>query len=130
MAPATEAAQPVTATPAAAEAQPAATPPADARTALEQKMKELDNPQNQPTSAPGAVSQSPAQAGVPNSPGQNTAVIPGKSLGLKSIEAPYVPITEAQQAQLQDLLAKYKANELTPAEYHRQRVEILAHHQP
>jgi hypothetical protein len=71
--------------------------------------------------------QSPPQSGVPNQPSQVTAKVPGPELGLKSIEAPYVPISEAQQAQLQDLLAKYKANEITPAEYHRQRAEILAH---
>ena len=61
-----------------------------------------------------------------NPPSQVTAKVPGKELGLKAIEAPYVPITAAQEEQLQDLLAKYKANEVTPAEYHKRRAEILA----
>ena len=55
------------------------------------------------------------------------AFSPGKELGLKPIVAPPLPITAAQEAQLQSLLAKYKANEITPAEYQRQRAEILAH---
>jgi hypothetical protein len=81
--------------------------------------------------APSVVAPSPApQPGIPNRPSQVTAKVPSKELGLKSIESPYVPISPAQQAQLDDLLAKYKANEITPVEYHKQRAEILAQHQP
>jgi hypothetical protein len=104
-----------------------------ARAALEQKMNELNQsqPQPVPASAPSAMSQASApQAGMPNPPSQVTAKVPGKELGLKSIEAPNLPITAAQQAQLDDLLAKYKANEITPLEYHKQRAAILAQPQP
>jgi hypothetical protein len=128
-APGTETAQPTAAAPAPAEAQPAA-PQDAARAALEQKLNDLNKSQTLPAPASGAVSPSPTRAGVPNSASQVSAVVPGKELGLKSIEAPNVPVSEAQQAQLQELLAKYKANEITPAEYHRQRAEILARPQP
>ena len=57
---------------------------------------------------------------------QINAIYPGKELGLKPIEAPPLPITAAQEAQLQALLAKYKANQITPEEYQKQRAEILA----
>lgn len=42
--------------------------------------------------------------------------------------APPLPITAAQQAQLQELLAKYMANEISPEEYHTQRAAILGEH--
>ncbi len=99
-------------------------------------MNELDHSQGLPVSSstapisssiPTVVSQ---QTGMPNPPSQVTAVVPGKELGLDSIEAPYVPITAAQEAQLDNLLARYKANEITPLEYHKQRAAILTRHQP
>lgn len=51
---------------------------------------------------------------------------PGKELGLKPIEAPALPISADKQARLQALLAKYKADQITPEEYQKQRGEILA----
>jgi colicin import membrane protein len=50
----------------------------------------------------------------------------GKELGLKPIAAPALPISAAKQEQLQALLAKYRADQITPAEYQAQRAEILA----
>jgi hypothetical protein len=64
--------------------------------------------------------------GVKSPTNQVDATFPGKGLGLKPIEAPALPISAAQEAQLQALLAKYKANQITPGEYHKQRAEILA----
>jgi hypothetical protein len=64
--------------------------------------------------------------GVMSATNQIGAIYTGRELGLKPIESPLLPITAAQQAQLQALLAKYKANQITPEEYHRQRAEILA----
>jgi hypothetical protein len=57
---------------------------------------------------------------------QISAIYTGKELGLKPIESPLLPITSAQEAQLQALLAKYKANQISPAEYQKQRADILA----
>jgi hypothetical protein len=85
------------------------------------------------TPATGAVPQSPAmpatikpKPGVMSASNQISAIFTGKELGFKPIESPLLPVSAAQQAQLQALLAKYKANQVTPEEYHKQRAEILA----
>jgi len=72
------------------------------------------------TAAPTAV-----KPGVPSSPDQINSAVPGNQLGLKPIESPLLPISASQHAQLDALLAKYKANEITPEEYHKQRAAIL-----
>ena len=51
---------------------------------------------------------------------------PGKDLGMKPIAAPALPIAASKEEQLQALLAKYKADQLSPEEYHKQRADILA----
>lgn len=58
---------------------------------------------------------------------QINAIYTGKELGLKPLDSPLLPITAVQEAQLQALLARYKANQITPEEYQKQRAEILAH---
>jgi len=50
---------------------------------------------------------------------------PGKDLGMKPIAAPALPINATKEEKLQALLAKYKADQLSPEEYHKQRAEIL-----
>jgi hypothetical protein len=47
-------------------------------------------------------------------------------LGLPAIPAPALPISAAKQEQLEALLAKYKADQITPEEYQTQRAAILA----
>jgi hypothetical protein len=47
-------------------------------------------------------------------------------LGLTPIEAPPLPISAAKQEQLQAILEKYKADQISPAEYQTQRAAILA----
>jgi hypothetical protein len=49
---------------------------------------------------------------------------------LKPIESPLLPISTAQETQLQALLAKYKSNQITPEEYYKQRLEILTQKAP
>jgi hypothetical protein len=115
---------------------PAASVQVDAaRAALEQKLNELDKsparPARAPTTAPIAapiivVSPNPAKTGVMSPTNLINANIPTKELGLKAIEPPLVPVSASQEAQLLDLLAKYKANQISPQEYHKQRAEILA----
>jgi colicin import membrane protein len=46
--------------------------------------------------------------------------------GFKPIEAPALPISAEKQALLAELLRKYKADEITPEEYFKQKVKILA----
>jgi hypothetical protein len=50
----------------------------------------------------------------------------GKSLGLKQIEAPPVPVSAQKEMELQALLAKYMANQISPDEYQKARAVILA----
>ena len=54
------------------------------------------------------------------------AYYPGKDLGLKKIDAPALPITTSKGERLQALLEKYKADKLSPEDYHKQRSVILA----
>jgi hypothetical protein len=83
-----------------------------------------------PTVAP--VAQTPVMPavvkvtpGVMSATNQINAIYTGKELGLKPVDSPLLPVSANQQAQLQALLAKYKANQITPEEYHKQRAEIL-----
>ena len=85
------------------------------------------------TPAAGTTLQSPVmpatmkvKPGVMSATNQINAIYTGKELGLKPIESPLLPVSATQQAQLQALLAKYKANQISPEEYHNQRAEILA----
>jgi len=66
------------------------------------------------------------KSGVKSPANQVDVIFSGKDLGLKPIEAPALPITSAKEAQLQALLAKYKADQITSGEYQKQRAEILA----
>jgi len=85
------------------------------------------------TPAAGTALESPVmpatikiKPGVMSATNQINAIYTGKELGLKPIESPLLPVSAAQQAQLQALLSKYKANQISPEEYHNQRAEILA----
>ncbi len=51
---------------------------------------------------------------------------PGKSLNLSPIVVPALPISASKEEQLQALLVKYQADQITPEEYHKQRAAILA----
>ena len=46
--------------------------------------------------------------------------------GLQPLMAPPIPISQAKEARLQELLKNYKADQITPEEYHKQRAAILA----
>jgi hypothetical protein len=78
------------------------------------------SPGAEPPAAPNA------NTGVMSPTNQVNAISPGKDPGLKPMEAPALPISAAQEANLQALLAKYKANQITAGEYQKQRAEILA----
>ena len=57
---------------------------------------------------------------------QINANFPGKELGLQPIQTPPPPISAAKEAQLQALLERYKADQITPQQYHTERARILA----
>jgi len=126
------------ATPATSDAEAQA----KAKAALEQKMSEMNKenwatpavapaappaPQTQPVAISPVKPAPPAvKPEVMSPPNQIDANYPGKELGLKPIVAPPLPISAAKEAQLQALLERYKADQITPEEYHSQRAAILA----
>jgi hypothetical protein len=44
---------------------------------------------------------------------------------VKPIETPALPISETKEERLQALLEKYKADQITPEEYHTERAKII-----
>ncbi|MGD0745186.1 MAG: hypothetical protein ABSA45_08530 [Verrucomicrobiota bacterium] len=84
-------------------------------------------PQTQPVAVTPAKPAPPAVKPEAMTPAnQINAAYPGKELGLKPIEAPPLPISAAKEAQLQALLERYKADQITPEAYHNERAKILA----
>ncbi len=96
-----------------------------------------------PTVAPVPVVVTPAPAAVvapaPTTPAASTAnpvatsptkpsnaTVPGKEAGFTPIVAPPLPISATKEQQLDALLAQYKADLISPEEYHKQRAAILA----
>jgi hypothetical protein len=112
--------------------QPTPEAQAQAQAALEQRMSQL-NQQEMATRKPVAKKEVEPVAVQPTQPTQPTETAtsadvsyPGKDLGLKPIEAPSMPVSADIEAQLQELNAKYMANQISPEEYHKRRAEILA----
>ncbi|HOX55379.1 MAG TPA: hypothetical protein P5205_01430 [Candidatus Paceibacterota bacterium] len=108
--------------------QPAATPmlaaptPADptllakAQEALDLKMKEL-------------AAHPPVEPTAPASSTQKVTKRPTAEQILQSfppLQGPPPAVATAKQQRLDELLAKYKADQITPEEYHQQRARILA----
>jgi len=73
-------------------------------------------PATQPPSAP--VASQPATPSVNNT----TA----KELGLNPIQPPPPPVSAEQQQELQALLQRYEADQITPEEYQAERAKIMA----
>jgi len=88
------------------------TPAATDATAKKEKKKKKDAAAVQP-------------AAVPPSTSATTNYI-GQELGMKQLAGPALPISATKVERLQALLDKYKADQLTPEEYHQQRAAILA----
>ena len=126
-------------------AAPVAPPPADsesiakAREALRQKMKELDAQPPASTNAPASAAAKPAPtkpkptATKPEAkPAPVVEKAPKKPAAVKSapafpaIQGPASPVSGDKQQRLTELLRKYKADELTPEEYHLQRAKVMS----
>jgi hypothetical protein len=123
-APATEAPAATTPAPAATPAPTTAAPlpagdtPAQsaARAAVLQKMQELGTAS---APAPQAPASAPAAAPVP-------APVKVKGLTPEPMLAPALPINASKAQKLDWLLNLYKADQLSPQQYHEQRAAILA----
>jgi hypothetical protein len=121
---------------------PAAQPPADsesitkAREALRQKMKELEAQPTAATNAPASAGTNTAPAKAKSTASKSEAKpavekAPKKPAAVKNapvfppIQGPASPVSADKQQRLAELLRKYKADELTPEEYHVQRAKIM-----
>jgi hypothetical protein len=89
-----------------------------AQQAAEAKAAQTQAESKPATQPAAAVATAPAQTG--------DATYAGKDLGMKPIVAPALPIAASKEEQLQALLIKYKADQISPEEYHTQRAAILA----
>lgn len=63
---------------------------------------------------------------TPSSQASSKENFAGKSLGFKPIEPPPPPVSAQKQAELQALLSRYMANQISPDEYQKERAAILA----
>lgn len=99
---------------------------ARARAALRQ---ELQSPDARPPAAPSAYEPARVVSQPPRS-GASAAFreppAPSVAPSFRSPEAPPSPIPAAKELELAELLRKYRADEISPEEYHRQRAAVLA----
>ena len=53
-------------------------------------------------------------------------ITPPPAAGYKPIDVPASPLTGTKEARLAALLQQYKADQITPEQYHTQRAAIIA----
>ena len=96
---------------------------AKAREALKKKMNELamQPPTTSAVPAPGPTASAPESPQVSKKP-------PGPKVQqpFPPIQPPPSAVSATKQQRLAELLRKYKADEITPEEYHQQRAKILS----
>jgi hypothetical protein len=126
-----------------------APPPVDsdtivkAREALRQKMKDLETqppaevpavapvvakpaPEAKPEAKPQpAATPQPVVTPMAEKPPKKPTKVTGTS-AFPPIEGPASSVSAEKQARLDELLRKYRADQVTPEEYHQQRAKILA----
>jgi hypothetical protein len=104
---------------------------AKAREELEKKMKELEAQPLSPAAAPAATpaTKPAAKPAVATSEPEKVSKKPASpkvQQPLAPIQPPPPAVSGTKQQRLEELLRKYKADEITPEEYHQQRVKILS----
>ncbi len=85
----------------------------------------VTSPPTNPVVQPTEPAPAPAVAAPPVVETKPVASKPSVS-EIQPIVAPPLPISTSKESQLQALLEKYKADQITPAEYQKQRTAILA----
>lgn len=73
---------------------------------------------------PPSVSPEPAAKPAPAPTAKKASASAGS--GFAPIQPPALPISASKEQRLESLLADYKADRITPEEYHKQRAAILA----
>jgi hypothetical protein len=76
-----------------------------------------------PTRPPQPVAERPAPKPTEVKPYRKGALTPP---GFKPLESPPSPLSAGKEARLAELLEQYKADKITPEEYHAKRAAILA----
>jgi len=110
-----------------AGAQPAVSGPTPLSYPPQVKQQPAATPPPKVTAASPAKPVAPAVAPVAKPPSPPAkANYPGKAMGFPPVEAPPPPVSAQQQADLQALLARYMANQISPEEYQKERAAILA----
>jgi hypothetical protein len=102
---------------------------AKARAALLQKMSEIDTqPAATPPLAPEKVvvqqMETPAAVAPVAAPVETKSDVVVEPV-VKPMETPALPISATKEERLQALLEKYKADQITPEEYHTERAKII-----
>jgi hypothetical protein len=120
------------------EGQPQATPTASpesvekAREAMRQQIGSTAPVTPAPTATKPTVAAAPkpaepAPVAVPAKPPEAPRpVAKGKALALAPLAGPASPLSANKQDQLAELLRRYKADEITPEQYHAERAKVLA----
>jgi hypothetical protein len=96
---------------------------AKARDAMHAKMTEVQGSQPAPNMAAHPGSGSHEMAQTPHPPKH---IAHYTATSFQPIEGPALPYSGAKKEQLDELLRKYRGDELTPEQYHQQRAKILA----
>ena len=91
---------------------------AEARTALEKKLRQLNGSSPASTAASAASANSNAMNPAPAQPGSSEV----------RIQAPPPPVSMSKVEQLQGLLNLYMANQITPEQYQQKRAAIMGKH--
>ena len=79
-------------------------------------------PQPEQKSEPEVTTAPKPKAGPPP---KKTPAVKGQTV-FQPIEVPPLPISADKQQRLAELLRKYRADELTPEQYHEERAKVLA----
>jgi hypothetical protein len=98
---------------------------AKAREAVREKMKVLETQPSAEAAAVAATAPKSAAAPMVAAPAKKSKTLKGAPV-FPPMQAPPPTISADMQTRLTELLQKYKAEQLTPEEYHQQRAKILA----
>ena len=126
-APAVAATPPAVAAPAEPQFPPGADPEtiAKARDAMRLKLQQVEAQPPAPAETVARISPPPPGTKPPRVPEPPKPVKVTSKLSFPQLEAPPLPINADKQQQLNLLLQKYRADEISPEQYHAERAKIL-----
>lgn len=105
---------------------PTATPSTPSSTAYEAAAQAALSASQTNVVVTGAPITSPPSKSSEQAPAANVNDSTAKQLGLNPIQAPPPPVSAQQQEQLNELLQRYEADQISPEQYQAGRAKILA----